>query len=126
MSSGMTRTLLRLQPGALHEPHWHPNASEWHYVSRGRTRVTLFAPDKRLSTADLSAGDCAYLPRGCGHTVQNIGSEVCEVIGVLDSGSYQETSLSDWVQRVPAHLLANNLGLPDEAFAKLSRKTSVI
>lgn len=126
MSSGMTGTLLTLQPGALHEPHWHPNASEWHYVSRGRTRVTLFAPDKRLSTAELAAGDCAYLPRGCGHTVQNIGSEVCEVIGVLDSGSYQETSLSDWVQRVPAHLLANNLGLPDEAFAKLDRKKSAI
>ncbi len=126
MSSGMTGTLLTLQPGALHEPHWHPNASEWHYVSRGRTRVTLFAPDKRLSVAELAAGDCAYLPRGCGHTVQNIGSEVCEVIGVLDSGSYQETSLSDWVQRVPAHLLANNLGLPDEAFAKLDRKKSAI
>ncbi|TXM94608.1 cupin domain-containing protein [Methylobacterium sp. WL116] len=126
MSAGMTGMLLRLQPGALHEPHWHPNANEWHYVSRGRTRVTLFAPDKRLSVAELSAGDCAYLPRGCGHTVQNIGKEECEVVGVLDSGSYQETSLSDWVQRVPAHLLANNLGLPDEAFAKLPRKKSVI
>ena len=126
MSAAMTGTLLRLQPGALHEPHWHPNANEWHYVSKGRTRVTLFAPDKRLSVAELSAGDCAYLPRGCGHTVQNIGAEACEVVGVLDSGSYQETSLSDWVQRVPAHLLANNLGLPDEAFAKLARKTSVI
>ncbi|MFH7191234.1 oxalate decarboxylase, partial [Klebsiella pneumoniae] len=65
-------------------------------------------------------------PRGCGHTVQNIGKEECEVVGVLDSGSYQETSLSDWVQRVPVHLLANNLGLPDEAFAKLARKKSVI
>lgn len=126
MSAAMSGTLLRLQPGALHEPHWHPNANEWHYVSKGRTRVTLFAPDKRLSVAELSVGDCAYLPRGCGHTVQNIGREECEVVGVLDSGSYQETSLSDWVQRVPAHLLANNLGLPDEAFSKLARKTSVI
>ncbi len=126
ISTTITGMVLRLKPGALHEPHWHPNANEWHYVARGRTRVTLFAADKRLATAELGPGDCAYIPRGCGHTVQNIGTEECEVVGALDNGSYQEASLSDWMAKVPGHLLANNLGLPDGEFASVHKTKSVI
>lgn len=121
ISTTITGWLLRLKPGAMHEPHWHTNASEWHYVARGRVRMTLFAADKRLATTDLATGDCAYVPRGCGHTVQNIGTDECELIGALDSGTYQEASLSDWIANVPAHLLANNLGLPEAAFADVRR-----
>jgi oxalate decarboxylase len=126
ISTTITGWLMRLKPGAMHEPHWHTNASEWHYVSRGRARMTLFAADKRLATAELAIGDCAYVPRGCGHTVQNIGTDECELIGALDSGTHQEASLSDWIANVPAHLLANNLGLPDTAFANVRRTKSPI
>lgn len=113
MSRTMTGTVLKLKRGALHEPHWHPNANEWHYVLKGRTRVTLFATDKRVSTAELSPGDCAYIPKGCGHSIQTIGAEDAEIVGVLDSGSYQESRLSDWVAKVPKHLLANNFGIAE-------------
>ena len=126
ISTTITGMVLKLKPGAIHEPHWHPNANEWFYVAKGRTRVTLFAVDKRLAVAELAVGDCAYIPRGCGHTVENIGADECEVIGALDNGAYQETSLSDWMAKVPRHLLASNLGLPDSAFATVPKKKSVI
>ena len=126
ISATMTGMVVKLKPGAAHEPHWHPNANEWHYVVKGHTRVTLFAPDKRMAVAELSPGDCAYIPRGCGHSVQNIGMEESEIVGVLDSGTYQEASLSDWVARAPRHLLANNFGLPEQAFATAHKKKSVI
>jgi oxalate decarboxylase len=126
ISTTMTGMVLKLKPGAMHEPHWHPNANEWHYVAKGRARVTLFALDKRLAAAELAVGDCAYIPRGCGHTVQNIATEECEVVGALDSGSYQEASLSDWMAKAPRHLLANNLGLPDAEFANVPKRKSVI
>ena len=126
ISTTITGWLLRLKPGAMHKPHWHPNASEMHYVAKGRVRMTLFAADKRLATAELVPGECAYVPRGCGHTVQNIGTDDCEVIGALDSGSYQEASLSDWISNVPAHLLANNLGLAEAEFTHLRKDRSPI
>ena len=126
VSTTITGWLLRLKPGALHEPHWHPNASEWHYIARGRVRMTLFAADKRLASGELAPGACAYVPRACGHTVQNIGADECELIGALDSGTYQEASLSDWIANVPAQLLANNLGLPEAAFADVRRTRSPI
>jgi len=126
ISTTITGVITRLKPGATHAPHWHPNANEWHYVARGRTRVTLFASDKRMAVAELGVGDCAYLPKGCGHTIQNIGSDECEIVGALDSGSYAEALLSDWIAKVPRQLLANNLGLPEAAFASLTERRSAI
>jgi oxalate decarboxylase len=122
----MTAVITKLKTGATHAPHWHPNANEWHYLAKGRTRVTLFASDKRMSIAELSPGDCAYIPRGCGHSVQNIGAEDCEIVGVLDNGTYSESSLSDWVMKAPRQLLANNLGLPEKTFAAVKRKSVIV
>ena len=113
-SGAMSAAVMRLQPGAVHEPHWHPNASEWHCLARGRTRVTLFGADKHLATADMQAGDCAFVPQGWGHSVQNTGTEPCEVVGVLDAGAYQESSPTEWVAGVPPHVLANTLALPGD------------
>jgi oxalate decarboxylase len=118
--------LLKLKRGAMHEPHWHTDANEWHYVLKGRTRVTLFAPDKRVAVSELSSGDCAYIPRNCGHSIQNIGPEDADIVGVLDSGTYQESSLSDWLAKAPRHLLANNFGIPESALANFNRKRMVI
>ncbi|MBR0688054.1 cupin domain-containing protein [Bradyrhizobium manausense] len=126
VSSTMTGTVLKLKPGAMHEPHWHTDANEWHYVLKGRTRVTLFAFDKRVAVAELSAGECAYIPANCGHSIQNIGKEDAEVIGVLDSGAYHESSLGDWLAKAPRHLLANNFGVPEAAVANFGRKRMVI
>jgi len=126
ISATFTAVITKLKPGSIHAPHWHPNANEWHYVAKGRTRVTLFASDKRLAIAELSAGDCAYIPRGCGHSVQNIGAEEGEIVGALDNGIYSEALLSDWMAKVPRQLLANNLGLPEKAFTNLTQGRSSI
>jgi oxalate decarboxylase len=122
----MTGIVVRLKPGAMHQPHWHPNANEWHYVAKGRIRVTLFASDKRMAVAELSPGDCAYIPRGCGHSVQNIGAEDCEIVGALDSGTFQEISLWDWMAKAPRHLLANNFGVSEQALADFSKRRPLI
>ena len=126
VSSTMTGMFLKLKRGAMHEPHWHADANEWHYVLKGRTRVTLFAFDKRVAVAELSPGDCAYIPHNCGHSIQNIGAEDAEIVGVLDSDTYHESSLSDWLAKAPRHLLANNFGVPEKAVATFGRKRMVI
>jgi oxalate decarboxylase len=37
----MTGVVLEMDASALRELHWHPNASEWQYVSAGQFRVTF-------------------------------------------------------------------------------------
>lgn len=126
LSSSITGMVLKLKRGAMYEPHWHANANEWHYVLKGRTRVTLFAFDKRVAVTELSAGECAYIPRNCGHSIQNVSTEDAEIVGVLDSGNYQESSLSDWLAKAPRHLLANNFGVPERAVTNFGKKRLVI
>ena len=126
MSTTLTGMVLKLKRGAMHEPHWHTDANEWHYVLKGRARVTLFAPDKRVAVAELSPGECAYIPRNCGHSIQNVGLEDVEIVGVLDSSTYHESSLSDWLAKAPRHLLANNSGIPEKAIANFNKKRTVI
>ena len=126
ISTTLTGMVLKLKRGAMHEPHWHTDANEWHYVLKGRTRVTLFASDKRVAVAELSPGECAYIPRNCGHSIQNIAPEDAEIVGVLDSGTYHESSLSDWLAKAPRHLLANNFGLAEKDVANFGKKRMVI
>ena len=126
MSERMTSIMARLAPGAILAPHWHPNANEWQYLARGRARVTLFAPDKRLAIAELGPGDCAYLPRAAGHMVENIGTEPCELVGVLDNGAYVEARLCDWLGRAPAHALAANLGVPRAELPRFAKDRGAI
>jgi oxalate decarboxylase len=62
----------------------------------------------------------------CGHLVQNIGTEDCEIVGALDNGRYSEALLSDWIAKVPRQLLANNLALPEKTLANLTKSRSSI
>lgn len=117
VSAGMTGFLVRLAACAVHAPHWHTRANEWHYVVRGRTRVTLFGQDKHMAVAELGPGDCAYLPRSCGHSVESIGTETAEIVGVHDSGVTDETLLATWLARVPRGMLAANLGVDEQMVA---------
>jgi len=55
-----------------------------------------------------------------------VGPEDAEIVGVLDSGTYHESSLSDWLAKAPRHLLANNFGIPEKNVANFNRKRMVI
>jgi oxalate decarboxylase len=108
-SSTMTGQLLRLAPAAIQTLHWHPDANEMHYLLRGRIRVTMFAADKHLASAEIGPGDCAYIPLGCAHMVENIGDEVAEFIAASDRPRLRSAMMTDWVAHAPLHLLVNNL-----------------
>jgi oxalate decarboxylase len=125
VSGTMTGFVQTLQPGAVHGPHWHPAGNEWQFLLKGRTRVTIFEAEKRMASAEMAPGDCAYLPRAMGHAVENIGTEACQFVGVHDAASYAECSLSQWLSTVPAHLVAANLGLTEAEVASLPRKPTV-
>lgn len=42
VSTTMTGSVLELQPGALREMHWHPNADEWQYNIERTAEMTVF------------------------------------------------------------------------------------
>jgi oxalate decarboxylase len=120
VSQGMSGGLMIIKPGCLRELHWHPNANEWHYYLRGQAQVLLFGSGGRAKVSDFRPGDVAYLPAGYGHAIRNTGTEDLEIVVTLDSGHYEEISLTDWVAASPLHLLANNFGVPADTFKNFS------
>jgi oxalate decarboxylase len=117
--SGATMVLAR---GALHKLHWHPNANEMIYFLRGKGQVALFGSGGRGKVAQCGAGDIAYLPRGFGHAIRNVGDEDLEMVQVWDNGRFEEIKLDQLVRLSPSYLLANNFnGVSPDVIARLKR-----
>ncbi|MFN6189668.1 MAG: cupin domain-containing protein [Planctomycetia bacterium] len=122
ISTTMTGVILELEPGALRELHWHPNADEWQYLLTGTIRATLFGSRGRYREATLETGDVGYIPQGYGHSLENIGAERAKILIVFNSGEYQTVDLSQWIAGQPADVLAVNFGKPAATFNSFPKK----
>jgi oxalate decarboxylase len=118
ISETMTGVVFELEPGALRELHWHPNADEWQYLISGSVRVTLFGSRGRYREATLAAGDVGYIPQGYGHSLENVGAEPARILIVFNAGSYQTIDLSQMLAGQPVDVLATNFGVPAATFAR--------
>src|SRR5262249_21888911 len=97
-----------LDPGALRELHWHPNADEWQYVIEGRVSVTLFGSHGRFRVETLEKGDVGYIPQGYGHSIENVGDRPARLLIGFNTGTYEAIDLSQWIAGNPVDVLATN------------------
>ncbi len=122
VSATMTGVILELEPAALRELHWHPNADEWQYVLTGTIRATLFGSRGRYREATLAAGDVGYIPQGYGHSLENIGAEPARILIVFNAGEYQTIDLSQWIAGQPVDVLAVTFGRPAATFEAFPKR----
>src|SRR5262249_4324465 len=73
VSTRISGGLMDIRHGGLRALHWHPNADEWQYYLSGHVRMTVFLSQGQASTVELHPGYIGYVPRGCGHYIENIG-----------------------------------------------------
>lgn len=121
ISKTITGTVLDLEPGALRELHWHPNADEWQYVVDGQINVTLFGSHGRFRAETLEKGDVGYIPQGYGHSIENVGDTQARILIGLNAGVYEAIDLSQWIAGNPADVLATNFGQAPDLFGKFPR-----
>lgn len=126
ISTTMSGGILLLEPDALRELHWHPNADEWLYVISGNVRLTVFASSGLSSVLDLNEGEIGYTPMGYGHSIENTGTSECKLLVVFNNGNYEEISLSSWLASNPDELVAANLNLSPDVVRKFSKRESFI
>ena len=69
---------ITLQPGCSIGFHIHENDSELFYFMTG---TGLYSDNGEMKT--VSAGDVALCPAGTGHSIENNGSEVLELVAVI-------------------------------------------
>ncbi|MFI5408742.1 cupin domain-containing protein [Kaistia sp. UC242_56] len=122
ISTTMAGSVLEIQPGAMRELHWHPNADEWQYFLEGTAEMAVFLAEATTVTDQYEAGDIGYVPMGAGHYIKNTGTTVLKVLIGFNSPKYESNDLSTWLATNPADVLVTNLGLPPETVAKLPKE----
>jgi oxalate decarboxylase len=110
-----------LKPGALREMHWHPNADEWQYFISGRARVGVFGAHGRELVDEFGPGHVAFIRQGFGHYIEQIGDESTQILIVLNSGTYQEISISSWLAANPPSMIGDNFGWSKEQVDRLPK-----
>jgi oxalate decarboxylase len=122
INNTLTSVLEYLEPGAVREMHWHPNADEWQYIISGRSRVTVFGAHGRVRTDDFGPGHVCFVQQGFGHYVENIGNEPLKFFALFNSPTFEEISISKWLAGNPASLIADNFNIPKSEVARLPKK----
>jgi oxalate decarboxylase len=118
--------LVEIEPGALRELHWHPNADEWQYYMSGHGRMTVFASGGKARTFDYQAGDVGYVPFAMGHYVQNTGSDTLRFLEMFRSDRFVDVSLRQWMALTPAALVGAHVNLDRLTLASLSKSKPII
>src|SRR6266481_6381858 len=112
---------MRLTAGGLRELHWHTFA-EWAYVTYGTCRITVLDPAGQAYVADVNEGELWIFPHGYPHSLQGVGTDGCEFIIAFDDGKASEFStllVTDFLAHTPPDILAQNFGVPAEAFSQI-------
>ena len=123
ISTTVAAALITVEPGAMREMHWHPNADEWQYYLRGQARMTVFNTGPHANTTDFRAGDVGLVRKNYGHYVENTGTDVMQFVAVFRAPRYEEMSLTQWFSHVPPELLMQHLNLTREDVEKFPGET---
>ena len=115
----VSAALLRLDPGALRELHWHPNADEWAFVLDGSAEVGIFGGHSRFRKDEFAKGDVWFIQQGFGHYIKNTGNADLRVMVVFSSPEYQQISLSNWLGNNPGQLIVDNFGVSEQTVNQL-------
>lgn len=119
--TNLAALFIDLEPGAMREIHWHPDADELQYYLSGKARMTVFDAVDNARTFDYVAGDVGYVPKTLAHYIENIGDEPLRVLNVFHTGEFKDVSLNNWLALTPPDLVKGHLDI-DEPFISSLRK----
>jgi len=114
---GASIYLLKLAPGGLREPHWHPNCWEMDYVVSGQVEMTIVTPDGHAQVFTLEAGDAAFVPQGYAHSILNTGTVEAVIPIVFNDALPDDLGLSTMYGKFPVSQFTQTFGVPASAMA---------
>jgi oxalate decarboxylase len=118
--------LVDVDPGAMRELHWHPNADEWQYYIAGRARMTVFGANGTANTFDYQAGDVGYIPFPMGHYIENTGQTPLRFLEMFRSDRYADISLDQWMALTPPELIRAHLNVDRRMTDALSKRKQLV
>ncbi len=127
VATTIAAAFVEVEPGAMREMHWHPNANEAQYYISGQARMTVFAADATAGTFDYQPGDVGFVPRNMGHYIENTGTTKLRFLELWRTDKFADVSLRQWLAFTPSDLVQANLKIDKSILAKIpTNKTPVV
>jgi oxalate decarboxylase len=113
--------LLVLKPGAVREPHWHPDAWELDVPLSGRGRLGVVNPDDTFSVQELVPGQIGFIPQGYAHYIENVGNEDMRWVVVFNNTQPDDIGLSTTFAGMPTHTFTDTFSLRRGGLARANK-----
>lgn len=117
---------VEVEPGAMRELHWHPNANEAQYYLSGQARMTVFAGEGRAGTFDYRPGDVGFVPQNMGHYVENTGKDTLRLLELWRTDKVADVSLRQLLAFTPFELVRAHLGIDRSILERISTRKSPV
>lgn len=110
---------LQGKPGALREPHWHPNAAELTYIIQGSAQEGIIASDKIHKTFAVQSGDVSFVPTNWLHYLNITSNDPLIMLSFFSNSSPTRIDFSQMMEVFSHPLLAASLGSNLQIFQKV-------
>ncbi len=121
----ITLYLLRSQPRALREPHWHPNTAELNYCVQGTAQIGVVAPNGGRETFEIVPGDVAFIPANYFHYIASTSDEPLYFLVFFSNTDVPHIDISQTFDYFPREVIAASFGLEKQAFEELPKRGDV-
>jgi oxalate decarboxylase len=115
---------LRLDRGAIREPHWHPSAWEFDYCVAGQARMAVVGPNNRWETFEVGPGEIVFIPQGYFHYIENIGPTELHFLVVFNTSAPEpedDIGISVSFGAIPNAVLAAVFGVAEKVFQPIPK-----
>ncbi|MBN3882797.1 MAG: cupin domain-containing protein [Nostoc sp.] len=117
--------LIRLEPGGVREPHWHPNAWEINYVISGSAKWVILGTQQENYTFEARKGDVVFAPQGFFHYFENASDNEELVVFIVFNSStseaYNDIGIVNSISLIPNDILATLFGVSPDFFNNLPK-----
>lgn len=120
--SGMSLFSLRINPGAMRELHWHPNAQELNYCLSGQGEIGIFFTGAANAVFPIEVGSTTFVPMGATHYIRNTGTDVLHMIIAFSNESPEHIDFSNTLGFMPRSVLAQTYSIPTASFPSLPQQ----
>jgi len=110
-----------LNPKGVVEPHWHTNAGELVYIVKGKTKITVLAPDGNVEVLNVNGGQGAFAPASHFHNIENVGSDNVEVIAFFTNAEPNYIGIGEVIGSFPNEVLASVFNVSPDYFVNFKK-----
>lgn len=110
--SGLSMLLVEIEPGAVREVHWHPNATEISYVLHGEGIIGILSTSGDNAIFPVTEGTSTVVPRGDAHYIQNTGTDILTLLIGFANADPLRLTVSQTLPWIPANVLDQTFGVP--------------